>query len=171
MLINQILVFSLWATSAACATAAPDEDKLGKAHGYPVGTAENWFFDEQVRVGSFTAHADIPGIFGGKPNVLAPSSTPMPLPRLDQEPRIRWTFDQRNNLSVDDYLARQRIMGLMIIKDGVIQVERYQYDRTAQQRFLSNSMAKSIVSLLSESRSMKARSGRWTTAPTNTRRS
>ena len=145
--IKQVLLFSLWAVTAACATAAPDEDKLGKKQGYPVGTAENWFFDELVRVGSFTAQADIPGIFGGKPNILAPSGAPMPLPRLDHEPRIRWTFDQRNNLTVDDYLARQRIMGLIIIKDGVIQVERYQYDRTAQQRFLSNSMAKSIVSL------------------------
>jgi CubicO group peptidase (beta-lactamase class C family) len=38
-------------------------------------------------------------------------------------------------------------MGLMIIKDGVIQVERYQYDRTPAQRFVSNSMAKSIVSM------------------------
>lgn len=129
MRIKQILLFSLWTASSACANAAPDEVNLGKTQGYPVGTAENWFFDEQVRVGSFSAQAEIPGIFGGKANVLAPSGTPMPLARVDHEPLIRWTFDQRNNLTVDDYLARQRIMGLMIIKDGVIQVERYQYDR------------------------------------------
>jgi CubicO group peptidase (beta-lactamase class C family) len=144
----KLVLFSLlWSAIATGATAAPDEDKLGKAQGYPVGTAKNWFFDESVRVGSFTAQGDIPGIFGGKANILAPSAAPMPLPRLDQEPRIRWTLGQWRNLTVDDYLARQRVMGLMIIKDGVIQVERYQYDRTAEQRFVSNSMAKSIVSL------------------------
>jgi CubicO group peptidase (beta-lactamase class C family) len=38
-------------------------------------------------------------------------------------------------------------MGLLVIKDGVIQIERYQYDRTPEQRFQSNSMAKSILSL------------------------
>jgi len=39
------------------AVAAPDEDLLGKAGGYPLGTRANWFFDEGVRVGSFS-HLD-----------------------------------------------------------------------------------------------------------------
>jgi len=131
----------------AIAHAAPDEDKLGKARGYPVGNANTWFFDESVRVGSFTAQGEIPGISGGSVNTLAPSQNPMPLPHATEEPRYRWAVGNEKNLSVDDYLARQRIMGLLIIKDGVIQVERYQYERTPQQRFLSNSMAKSITSL------------------------
>jgi len=36
------------------AGAAPDEDLLGKAAGYPIGTRANWFYDEGVRVGSFS---------------------------------------------------------------------------------------------------------------------
>jgi CubicO group peptidase (beta-lactamase class C family) len=144
---RSLAVFLLWAAGSACAAPAPDEDKLGKPLGYPVGTAKNWFYDESVRVGSFTAQGEIPGIFGGKANLLPASSAPMPLPRLEREPAIRWTLDRRWKLGIDDYLARQRIMGLLIIKDGVIQVERYQYDRNAQQRFVSNSMAKSLVSL------------------------
>ncbi|MFL6672667.1 MAG: serine hydrolase domain-containing protein [Massilia sp.] len=137
----------LLAAIAIPATAGPDEDKLGKAQGYPVGNARNWFYDESVRVGSFTAQGEIEGIFGGKANVMAASDRPMPLPRAEQAPSPRWDLDNRKRLTVDDYLARQRIMGLMIIKDGVIQLERYQYDRTPGQRFVSNSMAKSIVSL------------------------
>jgi CubicO group peptidase (beta-lactamase class C family) len=138
-----------WLFGICClpAHAAPDEEALGKAKGYPVGNISNWFYDESVRVGSFTAQGEIPGIFQGKANVLAPSDKPMPLPRSEQEPPIRWDDGHRRYLIVDHYLARQRIMGLMIIKDGVVQVERYQYDRTPSQRFLSNSMAKSIVSL------------------------
>jgi CubicO group peptidase (beta-lactamase class C family) len=137
----------LLAVSLAPAFAAPDEEKLGKAQGYPVGNARNWFYDESVRVGSFSNQGEIEGIFGGKANVLAASSAPMPLTKAEQEPRIRWGLDNWKNLGVDQYLAHERIMGLMIIKDGVIQVERYQYDRTPAQRFVSNSMAKSIVSL------------------------
>ena len=36
------------------AAAAPDEELLGKAAGYPIGTRGSWFFDESVRVGSFS---------------------------------------------------------------------------------------------------------------------
>ncbi|MGQ0709227.1 MAG: serine hydrolase domain-containing protein [Rhodoferax sp.] len=134
--------------AGSVAWAAPDEEALGSRRGYPVGSASNWFYDESVRVGSFTAQADIPGLFGGRANVLAPSATPMPLARTVQEPAYRWGAGMwARNLSLDDYLARQRVMGLLIAKDGVVQAERYQYGRTPQHRFLSNSMAKSITSL------------------------
>jgi CubicO group peptidase (beta-lactamase class C family) len=38
-------------------------------------------------------------------------------------------------------------MGLLVIKDGQILAERYQYDRKDSDRFISHSMAKSITSL------------------------
>lgn len=132
---------------AALAHSAPDEDKLGKAQGYPVGNARTWFFDEKVRVGSFSAQGEIGAISGGVARVMAPADKPMPLPKAAQEPTYRWSVADAKNLSVDDYLARQRVMGLLIIKDGVIQVERYQYERTPQHRFVSQSMAKSLMSL------------------------
>lgn len=137
----------LFAGFAQMALAAPDEEKLGKALGYPVGEARSWFFDEGVRVGSFTHQAEIRGIQNGGINQLKPAAEPMPLPKAEREPAFRWNIDHLHNLGIDDYLARQRIMGLMVIKDGVVQAERYQYDRTPQHRFVSNSMAKSIVAL------------------------
>jgi hypothetical protein len=30
-------------TAASLAGAAPDEDKLGKGYGYPIGNAHNWY--------------------------------------------------------------------------------------------------------------------------------
>jgi CubicO group peptidase (beta-lactamase class C family) len=134
-------------TWAQLAGAAPDEDRLGKWKGYPVGNAATWYYSEPVRVGSFTHQAEIKGLFQGKPNVLQPSSRPMPLTWAAREPDIRWNAKGASNLKVDDYLARQRIMGLIVVKDGAVQVERYQYDRTAADRFTSNSMAKSITAL------------------------
>ncbi len=144
---RQLLAIVLLASQHAIALAAPDEDKLGKAKGYPVGTARDWFFDEAVRIGSFTSQGEIPGLFNGKANVLEPASVPMALPRAEREPRFRWNAEHLSNLTIDDYLVRQRIMGLMIIKDGVVQVERYQYDRTPAHRFVSHSMAKSITAI------------------------
>lgn len=126
--------------------AAPDEDRLGRALGYPVGTAHNWFWQESVRVGSFTHQAEIRGLVRGKPNAMAPAPMPLALPRAAQEPAFRWRIDGQE-LGVEDYLARQRVMGLLVLKDGEIQLERYQYERGPEHRFLSNSMSKSLVSL------------------------
>jgi CubicO group peptidase (beta-lactamase class C family) len=126
--------------------AAPDEDRLGRAQGYPVGSARNWFWQEAVRVGSFTHQAEIRGLLQGKPNAMAPAAQPLALPRAAREPAYRWRIEGRE-LGIDDYLARQRVMGLLVLKDGEIQLERYQYERGPEHRFLSNSMAKSLVSL------------------------
>lgn len=156
--LTQVRTAPRYAAAALCwalachssAWAAPDEVRLGKAQGYPVagvGNNQDWFYDEGVRVGSFTHQAEIPGLYGGRANRLDRSPQPMPLPRAQAEPAYRWAVGTERGLGVDDFLARQRIMGLLIVKDGVVQVERYQYARQASQRFTSQSMAKSIASL------------------------
>ena len=123
------------------ASAAPDEDLLGKAAGYPVGTRANWFYDERVRVGSFS---QVDRIFPHY--TLAKSAAPLRLAAAAVPPRIEYRFDKQS-YSLDDFLAHQRITGFLLIKDGEILAERYQYDRKPDNRFLSHSMAKSIVSL------------------------
>jgi CubicO group peptidase (beta-lactamase class C family) len=135
------LLCAAWFALALPAVAAPDEEQLGKAAGYPVGTRADWFFDESVRVGSFSNLDRILPYY-----TLVKSASPLPLPKAASEPSIEYRFEQQT-YTIDDFLARQRITGLLLIKDGEILVERYQYDRTAANRFLSQSMAKSIVSL------------------------
>ncbi len=127
--------------AAAPAFAAPDEELLGKSKGYPVGTRATWFYDESVRVGSFS-HLDriLPY------NTLAKAATPSPLPAAASPPKLEYRFDERT-LAVEDFLKRQRVTGLLIIKDGEVLFERYQYDRKPEHRFVSHSMAKSITSL------------------------
>jgi len=127
--------------------AAPDEEQLGRAQGYPIGTQATWYSHEQVRVGSFTHQGEIKGLMNGNVHGLAASSSPMPLPRAAEEPAFTWQIDAARNLGINDYLARQRVMGLLVVKDGVVQVERYQYERGPADRFVSHSMAKSLVSL------------------------
>ena len=122
------------------ALAAPDEELLGKKTGYPIGTPANWFYEERVRVGSFS---NLDRILPH--NTLRKAASPVPLQGAGER-QIEYRFEDRT-YTLDDFLARQRITGLLLIKNGEVLIERYQYDRNASNRFLSNSMAKSIVSL------------------------
>jgi len=60
---------------AFSAVAAPDEQLLGKKAGYPIGTPSNWFYDEGVRVGSFSNLDKI-----SPHNTLKRAASPLPLP-------------------------------------------------------------------------------------------
>jgi CubicO group peptidase (beta-lactamase class C family) len=123
------------------ALAAPDEDLLGKAAGYPIGTRANWFYKENVRVGSFSNLDSMLPHY-----TLTKSVTPLPLPAAPVEAGIEYRFEKQT-WSLDDFLAHQRVTGFLLIKDGEILAERYQYNRNAGNRFISHSMSKSIVSL------------------------
>ena len=123
------------------AAAAPDERQLGKAAGYPIGKPASWFYDESVRVGSFSNLDRLLPHY-----TLQKAASPLPLPKAAGEPKFEYQFENQTH-TLDDFLARQRITGLLLIKDGEILLERYQYDRTPAHRFVSHSMAKSIVSI------------------------
>ncbi|WP_426145151.1 serine hydrolase domain-containing protein [Polaromonas sp. DSR2-3-2] len=126
---------------AAVTQAAPDEDALGKAWGYPVARNMAQAQQEAYRVGSFSAMDSF------APHcVLQPSIEPLALSKTATEPAFRYRFEGRSQ-SLDDYMQRQRATAVLVLKDGDIVAERYNYGRTPQQRMLSNSMAKSIVAL------------------------
>jgi CubicO group peptidase (beta-lactamase class C family) len=126
-------------TSAAL--AAPDENVLGKADGYPRAPTLRQTIEDQYIVGSYSsidaigAHCD-----------LAPSPTPLPLPRAATETNFSYRFRGQDH-TLDDYMQRQRVTAVLVLYDGVIVAERYNYDRTPDMRMLSNSMAKTITEL------------------------
>jgi CubicO group peptidase (beta-lactamase class C family) len=51
-------------------------------------------------------------------------------------------------LSIDTYLSRNPTTGLLIARDDTILYEHYQYARTDRDRFLSQSMVKTITAML-----------------------
>src|SRR5262249_39775744 len=63
------------------------------------------------------------------------------------EPEIYYSFDGERR-TIADYLARQPTTGLLIARDDTILYEHYQYARSDHDRFLSQSMAKTITSML-----------------------
>ena len=123
--------------------AEPDEDALGKSQGYPVGGPPTWY-TTPYRVGSWSATGPASACR------CAPwraGTDVMPLPDAAAPPAIRYRW--RNiGYTLDDYLERRRVTGLLILKNGEIVAERYRYARTPEARFLSFSMAKSVTSLL-----------------------
>jgi CubicO group peptidase (beta-lactamase class C family) len=52
------------------------------------------------------------------------------------------------SLTVADYLERQSVAGLLVIKDGAIVYERYRLGNDRDTRWISYSVAKSVVSML-----------------------
>ncbi len=51
-------------------------------------------------------------------------------------------------MTVDEYFERQRVAGLLVLKDGQVVYERYGLGNTAQTRWVSFSVAKSVVAML-----------------------
>lgn len=128
---------------------APDEELLGSLSAYPVGNSQNYFFNEAVRVGSFSRMDEI-DFSPGRIARLPANAQPMPLPVSSQTESFTNGFfytNQGKQHSLADYLSRQRVMGLMVLQGGKRWFEAYQYQRTPYMRFLGHSFAKSMTSL------------------------
>lgn len=138
-----VALILIMACVVGAALAAPDEQALGKAGGYPYQRLGPSFslFTEEYKIGTFS---NMEKVFWPRTVKTAPGT---PLPAHEPVPAITYTYDNQR-LSVDDLLARQRITGLLILKDGKVVLERYQYDRTAAHRLASFSMAKTVTALL-----------------------
>ena len=142
-LVAQGLTILLMGGGAMPLRAEPDEERLGKPWGYPLGTVHTWY-SNPYRVGSWSALQRVPGILG---RTVARAQTPSPLPQAQQPPVIHYRY--RNiRYTVADYLERQRTTGLLVLKNGEIVAEHYRYGRRDDARFLSFSMAKSVTALL-----------------------
>lgn len=118
--------------ASAQAVAAPDESGYGAAQGYPVGSRANWF-QKPWLVGSQSGMEKIFPV-----REVRAGSTSRPLPAADKP------FDWPG---IERYLEAHPAMGLVIIKDGRVLAERYQYGRGPEHRFTSFSMAKTLVGM------------------------
>ena len=112
--------------------SAPDEALLGKAEGYPVCKVGQVASDQKCLVGTLSHMDEV------VPARKVAHGAPRELKRVDKA----------EMLGADDYMAKNRNTGLLVIKDGVVLAERYNYDRKPTDRFQSYSMAKTVVAML-----------------------
>ncbi len=136
------LLLTLFLVAPGTVRAEPDADLLGAAQGYPVGGPPTWY-QVPYRVGSWSAMEKT-----GLAVREVPRAGPVAeLPRRASPPAVQYRY--RNlGYTLDEYLERRRVTGLLILKNGEIVAERYRYARTPEARFISFSMAKSVTSLL-----------------------
>lgn len=109
---------------------------------YPVGTRGTMWQDPYM-IGSFRHWDDI------YPVRVVPRSGPVfELPRAIEPIRLeRFAVDGQTR-ALEDYFARARTTGLIVLKDGVVIYERYRLGADEHSRFTSMSIAKSVVSTL-----------------------
>lgn len=99
-------------------------------------------FDADVRVANFR---QMEHIFPARE--LPPSATPQPFPRAERPLPGYYEFDGATRM-VSDFLVRTQTTGLLVLRDGVIVREEYRMGASADTRFTSWSLAKSVVATL-----------------------
>ena len=129
-----------WSEAAQMRSGGPNADRLGMQKGYPV--CAQALTRPECRVGTWSANEKV-----AASSLVRPSAQPMPLPRWQDAPAInyRWGLFSK---TLDDFMAETQTTGLMVIKDGRVVAERYQYGRQPDMRFRSFSMAKTFTAML-----------------------
>ncbi len=136
-----VLFFSAqaWATDQVKLNpSGPDAERLGIAEGFP--SCPGSLTKPECRVGTWSEKEK-----EGLTDIVRALGSVMPLPLMRDPPSISY---QQASKTVDDYLAEAKVTGLMILKDGQIVLERYQYGRRPEMRFRSFSMAKTFTAML-----------------------
>jgi hypothetical protein len=117
----------------------PDASAYGEALGYPIALPMK---RQQNMVGNYS---NVDRLFHTR--VVAPAAQASPLGRAAQELAITYTFQGRR-YTLQDYLSRNPTTGLLIARDDTIEYEHYRYGRTDRDRFNSQSMAKTVTSIV-----------------------
>ena len=110
-------------------------EQLGYPFGFPLGKQQNM-------VGNYS-HADQ----RTQTHTIAAAEKPSPLLRAQTEISVDFAFGM-NAETLETYLRSNPTTGLLIAHDQTILYEHYQYGRTDHDRFLSQSMAKTLTAML-----------------------
>ena len=119
----------------------PDAAAFGAGEGYPLGTRAT--MNEQKHLVATYSHFD--QIFPSRR--VARGERVAVLKRAPEELRITYRYGGELH-ALDDYLERHPATGLLIARGNTILFERYRYGRGDTDRFLSQSMAKTITAML-----------------------
>jgi CubicO group peptidase (beta-lactamase class C family) len=121
--------------------AGPDANGYGAAQGYPAQRG-GALLPQRYMVGTYSRNDQLYPF-----HLVAKPPAPSPLRRAAQEITLDYRY-QGTTYSLDDYLKRNPTTGLLIARDDAILFEHYRYGRTDRDRLLSQSMAKTVTSML-----------------------
>ena len=141
------LAFACWAGQASAealpvfSDTGPNAADYGQAEHYPINARAELNGQRNI-VGNYS-HFDELRPFHPVPAAATPST----LARAEQEIDLAYDF-QGKTTTITEYLEHVPATGLLIMQDHTILFEHYQYARTDRDRFTSQSMAKTLVGLL-----------------------
>jgi CubicO group peptidase (beta-lactamase class C family) len=123
--------------------SGPDAEAYGAGKGYPVPPFEYPpGSGQEFMVGTYSHYDKLTPM-----RTVSKPAAPSILKRAAKEIVPVYHYDGRQK-TIGDYLDTQPVTGLLIARDDTILFEHYHYARSDQHRLLSNSMAKTITSLL-----------------------
>ena len=80
--------------------------------------------------------------------IVPAGDNPYPLSRAEVDLGDVMIVADDEAMSVDEYVRRQNVAGIIVVKDDEIIYERYELGNTEESRWLSYSIAKSVTSML-----------------------
>jgi CubicO group peptidase (beta-lactamase class C family) len=116
-------------------------DAYGASDHYPLPVTGHARTQKEF-VGYYTHYADVRPV-----DPIARAGTPSSLESAEHELTLKYPYGDRIR-SIDDYLDRNPVTGLLIARGDTILYEHYRYARKDTDRFMSQSMAKTIVGML-----------------------
>jgi len=127
-------------TGPVLSNTGPDAAAYGADEGFPLGTLAT-ASQMQHLVAAYSHFDEL------TPARIVPRAASPWLFQRAAEPEISYTFGGERH-TIMDYLNRQPTTGLLIARDDTILYEHYRYARSERDRFLSQSMAKTITAML-----------------------
>jgi len=121
----------------------PEAEAYGASRGYPVPPFEYPpGRGQDIMVGTYSHFDKVRPV-----RPVEKPATPSVLKRAAEEIAPVYHYDGRQK-AIGDYLDAHPVTGLLIARGDTILLEHYQYARTDKDRFLSQSMVKTLTGLL-----------------------
>ncbi len=120
----------------------PSAEQYGKVAGYPPARSHGDIGRQDVMVGSYSHYDQVLPTAA-----VAEPASPSSFHRAADEVALTYTYQGRPR-TLATYLAENPTTGLLIVRGDTILFEHYRYARTPVDRFLSQSMAKTVTALL-----------------------
>jgi len=145
-LATQVKSATSTATSAVASASASAASSAAEAEP-EIMQAESMLFlrgDEQI-----AAFRDVDAAQGAR--LIPGSAQPMSLPTAATQlagVKLPAAATGDKQVSLDEFLTQNRIAGMLVIKDGEVVLEEYRLGNTAESRWISFSVAKSVVAML-----------------------
>ncbi len=118
--------------------------RVGFAQPQPAVSSDNFAFMSQPNSFYYFQHMDQ---LGFRLDPVIKGGRVFPLKETVGSFSAEYTWEGRD-YSLEDYFQRSSVLGFLILHDNQIVLERYFHDANQDSRFLSNSVAKSIISVM-----------------------